>query len=392
MPAAARTTVPLSDRFPRRPKSLALRPRLDPPRPGISRLWSRSPPLSRSSPGLAALLARASVARAGNLSHVRAKRSSEPAGGRRRRIVLYAQVSGPPPPGVDPVARARLGRCSRAARVRPGCTCSQSRRPASSGLAATTSCARSAHPSRTLIDWRVAARRRRVTRPFPVRPPAGEGALLRFPLPRWRRCALGRSRADDRVRRTRPNPPVGIETIDAARCTAFERHKPRAGTCTSRSAWRAAARSLADADLVLRCGARDVRVLLAPGPRALARRGAPRAHWHGGGGSTSRRGLLVVGLSTTKRRPASPVPMAPSSRAGQVPARTSIPSRRSARPRRSPEFGEAAERAGHFAEVLDGRCAWRAAKDRPPYRYSQEWPKHAQYTSRGGVWVRRSPG
>jgi hypothetical protein len=179
--------------------------------------------------------------------------------------LLYAGVRARPR---DPVARARLGRyLAMQGALRPGLVLIEE--AGEFGLSA--SAVRSlTTPIRELIEWRdrVASSARDET--IPVRPPAGEGALLRYPLPRstggdtiWadlvpRMIAL--DSASD------ANPRVGIETLDAAVPSFDVANHVLELHADPRGAMRAVGRRYR----VLR-SERDVRVLLAPGRvRSLA--------------------------------------------------------------------------------------------------------------------------
>ena len=147
-------------------------------------------------------------------------------------------------------------------------------------------------PIRTLIDWRerVASSARDAT--IPVRPPTGEGALMRFPIVRAPRGdtlwadLVARMVAFDSV--SGATPIVGLETIDAA-VPAFDvaDHTLRL-SADPRSALRAVGRRYP----VLRTEG-EVRVLLAPGrvrPLAEALRELAPRWWQ----LDLRHGLLVV--------------------------------------------------------------------------------------------------
>ena len=179
--------------------------------------------------------------------------------------LLYAQVRARPR---DPLARARLGQyLAMRGALRPGLVLIEE--AGEFGLAATTVRVLGT-PIRTLIDWRDRVASSARDEAIPVRPPAGEGALLRFPLPR---AARGDTLWADLVPRmvafdsaSDSNPRVGIETIDAA-VPAFDvANHVLELHADPRGALRAVGRRY----LVLR-SERDVRVLLAPGRvRSLA--------------------------------------------------------------------------------------------------------------------------
>jgi len=172
---------------------------------------------------------------------------------------LYAGVRARPR---DPIARARLGRyLAMKGALLPGLVLVEE--AGEFGLPSATVRALAA-PIRTLLDWRerVASSARDST--IFVRPPAGDGALMRFPL---ERAARGDTLWADLVPRmiafdsaSDLNPRVGIETIDAA-VPAFDvaNHSLRLHA-DPRSPLRAVGRRYP----VLRTE-REVRVLLAPG-------------------------------------------------------------------------------------------------------------------------------
>ena len=172
--------------------------------------------------------------------------------------MLYAGVRVRPR---DPIARARLGRyLAMKGALRPGLVLVEE--AGEFGLPSATVRALAA-PIRTLIDWRerVASSLRDAT--IAVRPPTGEGALMRFPIER----AEGDTLWADLVPRmvaldsaSGATPIVGIETIDAA-VPAFDvaNHALRL-SADPKSALRAVGRRYR----VLRTK-HEVRVLLAPG-------------------------------------------------------------------------------------------------------------------------------
>jgi hypothetical protein len=178
---------------------------------------------------------------------------------REAEEMLYADTRKRPR---DPVARARLGRyLAMKGALKPGLVLIEE--AAEFGLPASTARALAA-PIRTLIDWR--ERTAFLTRDstLAVRPPAGEGALLRFPL---ERAARGDTMWADLVPRmiafdsaSGANPRVGIETIENF-VPAFDvaDHLLRLHADP-----RAALGAVGRRYPVLRSG-NDVRVLLAPG-------------------------------------------------------------------------------------------------------------------------------
>jgi hypothetical protein len=173
--------------------------------------------------------------------------------------LLYAGVRARPR---DPIARARLGRyLAMKGALRTGLVLVEE--AGEFGLPA-AQVRTLALPIRTLLDWRerVASSARDST--IAVRPPVGDGALMRFPL---ERAARGDTLWADLVPRmiafdsaSGVNPRIGIETLDAA-VPAFDvaNHLLRLHA-DSRAAQRAAGRRYP----VLRTE-REVRVLLAPG-------------------------------------------------------------------------------------------------------------------------------
>lgn len=173
--------------------------------------------------------------------------------------LLYAGVRARPR---DPIARARLGRyLAMKGALRTGLVLVEE--AGEFGLPGATTRAL-ALPIRTLIDWRerVASSARDST--IPVRPPARDGALMRYPLTR---ASGGDTLWADLVPRmialdsaSGANPRVGIETIDAA-IPAFDvaDHLLRLHADP-----RAAQRAVGRRYPVLRTE-REVRVLLAPG-------------------------------------------------------------------------------------------------------------------------------
>jgi len=173
--------------------------------------------------------------------------------------LLYAGVRARPR---DPIARARLGRyLAMKGALLPGLVLVEE--AGEFGLPSATVQAL-ATPIRTLLDWRerVGSSARDAT--IFVRPPAGAGALMQFPL---ERAARGDTLWADLVptmtaldRTSAANPRVGIETIDAA-VPEFDvaNHVLRLHA-DSRSSLRAAGRRYP----VLRTE-REVRVLLGPG-------------------------------------------------------------------------------------------------------------------------------
>ena len=173
--------------------------------------------------------------------------------------MLYAGVRARPR---DPIARARLGRyLAMKGALRPGLVLLEE--AGEFGLPSTALRALAA-PIRTLLDWRerVASSARDST--IAVRPPVGEGALMRIPVERAARAdtlwadLVTRMVALDSA--SSVTPIVGIETIDAA-VPAFDvaNHTLRL-SADARSALRAVGRRYP----VLRTE-REVRVLLAPG-------------------------------------------------------------------------------------------------------------------------------
>ena len=173
--------------------------------------------------------------------------------------MLYAGVRARPR---DPIARARLGRyLAMKGALRPGLVLVEEAGEFGLPPAAVRALAT---PIRSLLDWR----ERVVSSPrdetIAVRPPAGKGALMRFPI---ERAARGDTLWADLVPRmvaldsaSGATPIVGIETIDAA-VPAFDvaNHTLHL-SADPRSALRAIGRRYS----VLRTE-REVRVLLAPG-------------------------------------------------------------------------------------------------------------------------------
>ena len=173
--------------------------------------------------------------------------------------MLYAGVRARPR---DPIARARLGRyLAEKGALRAGLVLIEE--AGEFGLPTTT--VRSlATPVRTLLDWRerVASSARDAT--IPVRPPAGDGALMRFPISRGARGdtlwadLVPRMVASDSA--SGANPCMGIETIDGAVPSFDVANHVLALHADSRSALGAVGRRYP----VLRSD-HDVRVLVAPG-------------------------------------------------------------------------------------------------------------------------------
>jgi hypothetical protein len=190
----------------------------------------------------------------------------------------------------DPIARARLGRyLAMKGALRPGLVLVEE--AGEFGLPPATVRAL-ATPIRALLEWRErVASSARDSNIF-VRPPAGAGALMQFPLERG---ARGDTLWADLVPRmvaldsaSGANPRVGIETIDAA-VPAFDvaDHALRLHA-DPRTALRAVGRRYP----VLRSD-HDVRVLLAPGrvlPLASALRELAPRWWQ----LDLPHGLLVV--------------------------------------------------------------------------------------------------
>jgi hypothetical protein len=201
--------------------------------------------------------------------------------------MLYAGVRARPR---DPIARARLGRyLAMKGALRPGLVLVEE--AGEFGLPSAT--VRSlATPIHTLLDWRERAASSARDETIAVRPPAGEGALMRFPI---ERAAGGDTLWADLVPRmvafdsaSGAAPIVGIETIDAA-VPAFDvaNHALHLSG-DPRSALRAVGRRYP----VLRTE-REVRVLLAPGrvrPLAEALRELSPRWWQ----LDLRHGLLIV--------------------------------------------------------------------------------------------------
>ena len=173
--------------------------------------------------------------------------------------MLYAGVRVRPR---DPIARARLGRyLAMKGALRPGLVLVEE--AGEFGLPSATVRALAA-PIRTLIDWRERAASSPRDATIAVRPPTGEGALMRFPIVRaegdtlWadlvpRMVASGQRLGCDSDRRHRD---------DRRRRSGVRRREPRRCDCHAdpRSALRAVGRRYR----VLRTE-REVRVLLAPG-------------------------------------------------------------------------------------------------------------------------------
>ena len=201
--------------------------------------------------------------------------------------MLYAGVRARPR---DPIARARLGRyLAMKGALRPGLVLVEE--AGEFGLPSAT--VRSlAAPIHTLLDWRERAASSARDETIAVRPPARNGALMRFPI---ERAADGDTLWADLVPRmvafdsaSGATPIVGLETIDAA-VPAFDvaNHVLHLSG-DPRSALRAVGRRYP----VLRTE-REVRVLVAPGrvrPLAEALRELAPRWWQ----LDLRHGLLIV--------------------------------------------------------------------------------------------------
>lgn len=173
--------------------------------------------------------------------------------------LLYAEVRARPR---DPIARARLGRyLAMKGALRPGLVLIEE--AGEFGLDPATERA-IATPIRALIGWRDRVASSARDEAIPVRPPAGDGSLLRFPL---RHSARGDTLWADLVPRmialdsaSGSDPRVGIETMEGAVPSFDVANHLLELHADPRAALRAAGRRYP----VLRTG-RDVRVLLAPG-------------------------------------------------------------------------------------------------------------------------------
>lgn len=208
---------------------------------------------------LAVLAPRASRAQEGALPRSEADALIDAGRWTEAEDLLYAGVRARPR---DPIARARLGRyLAMKGALRPGLVLIEE--AGEFGLPASTVRAL-ADPIRELIEWRDRVASSARDEAVPVRPPANEGALLRFPLPRaargdtlWADLVPGMVASDGA---SGANPRVGIESIDAAVPSFDVANHVLELHADPRTALHAAGRRYA----VLR-SERDVRVLLAPG-------------------------------------------------------------------------------------------------------------------------------